>query len=235
MTGHAIGVGDRASRTLRIDPHVHTSASYDGTTTPAELVRTARTIGLDGIVVTDHDTVDGATRVAELAPDDLAVIVGCEVSTADGHLLAMGVDAAPEPDRPLAETARAVRATDGVTVVPHPFQRSRHGAREAAIDSVDGIEVYNAHTVTNVRNRQADRFATRCDYPQFGGSDAHRPNNVGRAATTVQLPTDTAPTPNAILESMRAGRTAAVGERTTTWQYLSKVFRNARRKTPSLR
>ncbi|WP_226480500.1 CehA/McbA family metallohydrolase [Natrinema amylolyticum] len=235
MTSHAIGAADGAARTLRIDPHVHTSASYDGTTTPAELVRAARTVGLDGVVVTDHDTVDGATRVADLAADDLTVIVGCEVSTADGHLLAMGVDAAPEPDRSLEETARAVRAAGGVAVVPHPFQRSRHGARGAAIDGVDGIEVYNAHAVTNVRNRQADRFATRHEYPRFGGSDAHRPGNVGRAATAVRLPADAPPTPTAILEAMRAGRTAAVGERTTTWQYLRKVVTNARRKTPSLR
>ncbi|WP_254761914.1 CehA/McbA family metallohydrolase [Natrinema marinum] len=233
MTGRA-GSGGRP-RTLRIDPHVHTSASYDGVTPPAKLVGRARNVGLDGIVVTDHDTVDGALQAAKRATDgDLVVIVGCEVSTADGHLLAMGVESAPEPGRPLADTARDVRAAGGVAVVPHPFQRSRHGARADAIEAVDGIEVYNAHTITNVRNRQAERFATRGDYPKLGGSDAHRPGNVGRAATEVRLPADAAPTADAVLESMRTGRTAAVGRRTTTWQYLTKLAGNARLKTPSL-
>ena len=233
MTGHT--VGDRQPLPLRIDPHVHTSASYDGVTAPEDLLEQAQAVGLDGVVVTDHDTVEGAVRVAELAVDrDLTVIVGCEVSTADGHLLAMGVDSAPAPGRPLVETARTVQATGGVAVVPHPFQRSRHGAREAAIDDVDGVEVYNAHAVTNVRNRQAERFAMDYDYPQFGGSDAHRPGNVGRAITEVRLPAAATPTADAILESMRAGRTAAVGRRTTTWQYLTKILGNAKRKTPSL-
>ncbi|MGQ3411205.1 CehA/McbA family metallohydrolase [Natrinema sp. LN54] len=235
MTGRAVSGDERRPRTVRIDPHVHTDASYDGETTPAELVRAARSVGLDGIVVTDHDTIDGATRAAALAPDDLAVIVGCEVSTADGHLLAIGIDAAPEPDRSLVETARTVQDAGGIAVVPHPFQRSRHGAREGAIDGVDGIEVYNAHAVTNVRNRQSERFARRNDYPQFGGSDAHRADHVGRAVTEVRLPAAASPTPATILESMRAGRTAAIGERTTAWQYLTKELRNARRKTPSLR
>ncbi|WP_339102279.1 PHP domain-containing protein [Haloterrigena salinisoli] len=231
---------DRGPRTLRIDPHVHTAASFDGTTTPAELVDAARRAGLDGIAVTDHDTVDGAREVARLAPDDLLVIVGCEVSTADGHLLALGVDDAPEPGRPLPQTARAVRDAGGIAIVPHPFQRSRHGARGTAIDDVDGIEVYNAHAVTNLRNRQADRFATRRDYPRFGASDAHRPANVGRAATDVRLPADADPSANAapavetVLEAMRAGRTEAVGHRTPTWQYLTKVVGNACRKTTSL-
>lgn len=233
MTGRAER-GERL-RTLRIDPHVHTSASFDGVTEPTELVRRACATGLDGIVVTDHDTVDGALRAAKVGADrDLVVIVGCEVSTADGHLLAMGVDAAPERGRPLAETARDVRAVGGVAVVPHPFQRSRHGARADAIDAVDGVEVYNAHTITNIRNRQAERFATRGDYPTFGGSDAHRPGNVGRAVTEVRLSADADPTADAVLEAMRAGRTAAVGRRTTTWQYLTKALGNARRKTPSL-
>ncbi|QSX00187.2 PHP domain-containing protein [Haloterrigena alkaliphila] len=231
---------DRGPRTLRIDPHVHTAASFDGTTTPAELVDAARRAGLDGIAVTDHDTIDGAREVARLAPDDLLVVVGCEVSTADGHLLALGVDAAPDPGRPLAETARAVRDAGGVAVVAHPFQRSRHGARAAAIEDVDGVEVYNAHAVTNVRNRQAARFATRHGYTRFGGSDAHRSSNVGRAATDVRLPADAVPSSTAapavetVLEAMRAGRTEAVGHRTPTWQYLTKVVGNARRNTPSL-
>ena len=241
MTSAAVrATPDRGAERLRIDPHVHTTASYDGTTTPAELVAAARRADLDGIAVTDHDTVEGAREVARLAPDDLLVIVGCEVSTADGHLLALGVDRAPDPGRPLPETARSVRAAGGVAVVAHPFQRSRHGARADAIDDVDGIEVYNAHAVTNVRNRQADRFATRREYPRFGGSDAHRPATVGRAATDVRLPADALPprdgppATEGVLEAMRAGRTAAVGRRTSTWQYLTKVVGNARRKTPSL-
>ena len=221
-------------RTVTVDTHLHTVASYDGETTPEELLRRAEAVGLDSVVVTDHDTVEGARVVRELAAESpVTAIVGCEVSTAQGHLLAIGVDEAPVPDEPLATTAQRIRATGGVAVVPHPFQRSRHGASASAIDGVDGIEVYNAHTLVNFRNEQAARYAREEGYPKFGGSDAHRPGGIGLAATEVRLRDGESCTPDAILDGLREGRTAAVGRRTSTWQYVTKLVANARYNTPS--
>lgn len=229
------GTGQDTSRTLRIDPHVHTVASYDGHALPEDLVQSALASDLDGIVVTDHDTVRGAHIVADIASDTaLVVIVGCEVSTADGHLLAIGVDEPPETGCPLPETARRVRNRGGVAVVPHPFQRSRHGASASAIDCVDGIEVYNAHTLVSYRNRQAERFADENGYPSFGGSDAHRPGHVGLAVTEVTVPPDAPRSADAVLGAMRTGRTDVSGHRTTTWQYLNKFVFNAKYKTASV-
>jgi len=222
------------SPTVTVDTHLHTVASYDGETLPAELLRRAEAVGLDGVVVTDHDTTEGAHVVADLATDSpVTAIVGCEVSTADGHLLAIGVEEAPAPNEPLAVTADRVRDRGGVTVVPHPFQRSRHGASASAIDRVDGIEVYNAHTLVNLRNEQATRYAREAGYPAFGGSDAHRPDSIGLAATEVELGAGQSCTPAAILEALRAGRTAEVGHRTSAWQYVTKLVATARHNTPS--
>jgi len=221
---------------IRVDVHTHTAASYDSEAAPAALLRAAERAGLDGVAVTDHDTVRGARIAADLAADyEPFVVVGCEVSTADGHLLALGVDGAPEPGRPLAATARSVREAGGVAVVPHPFQRSRHGAAASAIAAVDGIEVYNAHALTGIRNGQARRFAASEGYPAFGGSDAHRPGAVGRAATRVGLPAGADPAPGVAVEAMRAGRTAAVGRRVPARAVLDRVVATARLRTPSLR
>ncbi|MFU1780907.1 CehA/McbA family metallohydrolase [Haloarcula japonica] len=233
MTGLSGLPGDPDGRTVHVDTHLHTVASYDGNIMPETLLAGAKAAGLDAVVVTDHDTVEGARLVADLA-EDVLVVVGCEVSTADGHLLALGVDAAPEPDRPLVETARDIRDGGGVAVVPHPFQRSRHGASREAIDGVDGIEVYNAHALTNIRNKQAARFARTAGYPAFGGSDAHRPGGIGRAATTVALRPGDPLTTETLLAAMRAGRTAAVGRSPARSRYLSKVVENATRKTLTL-
>jgi predicted metal-dependent phosphoesterase TrpH len=219
--------------TARIDPHVHSVASYDGHTTPGELVERAADVGLDGVVVTDHDTVEGARVTRELVgPSDPLVIVGCEVSTADGHLLAIGIDRAPEPGRSLARTAAEVREAGGVAVVPHPFQRSRHGASAAAIEGVDGVEVHNALTLTNYRNDQARRFAVDRGLPAFGGSDAHRPGEIGRAATVLEL--DAPLTESAVLDAMRTGRTTAVGHRSSTRQFLTKAVDTAKQNALSL-
>jgi len=220
-------------QTALVDVHVHTMASHDGHATPEALLRRAEGVGLDGVVVTDHDTVEGAQIVRDLAEEyDVVALPGCEVSTADGHLLAIGVEEAPEPGRPLPETARSIRAEDGLAVVPHPFQRSRHGASEPAIVGVDGVEVYNALTLTGIRNGQARRFARRRDIPAFGGSDAHRASGVGRAATAVSLPPSSPVTPTTLVSSMADGRTATVGGRASTRQCLTKLVDAARVNAP---
>lgn len=222
-------------QTIRVDAHCHTVASYDSQLLPERLLSRADAVGLDAVAVTDHDTVQGANVTADLAADyDVTVIVGCEVSTADGHLLALGIDDAPTPDEPLVATAREIHDAGGLAVVPHPFQRSRHGASAAAITAVDGIEVCNAHTLVGLRNDQAERFARNRGYPAFGGSDAHRRAAVGLAATEVTLAAGRSPTPAGILDAMRNGRTAAVGRRTSAWQYVTKLVATARYNTPSL-
>ncbi|WP_313693364.1 PHP domain-containing protein [Halorarum halobium] len=226
--------GDPGRETVRIDCHVHTADSYDSTAPVEEVLRHAARVGIDGLVVTDHDRIERSLRAAERAAEfGLIGIPGVEVSTADGHLLAIGVETRPEPGRPLPATVEAVRDRGGVAVVPHPFQLSRHGASAAAITDCDGIETFNAHGLTGIRNRQAARFADAFDYPRFGGSDAHRPRLVGCGLTRVEV---TAPrvTPATVLDGMCAGRTRAAGNRTSVRRYLGKWARNARLKRPGL-
>jgi predicted metal-dependent phosphoesterase TrpH len=217
-------------RVLRIDCHVHTADSYDSTATAEGVVRRADEVGIDGFVVTDHDRIERSRRAASRASDfGLIGIPGVEVSTADGHLLAIGVNSPPAPGRPLGETVEAVRANGGVAVIPHPFQRSRHGVPSAAIDDCDGVEVFNAHSLTGVRNWQAERFAAAHDYPRFGGSDAHRPTFVGRGVTHVSVDASVRrPTAADVVDAMRAGRTRAGGRRTPSLRYLGKLAENVR-------
>lgn len=225
------------TRRVFVDTHLHTLASYDAQLPPERLLDRARTAGLDAVVITDHDTVAGVDAVAERARSrDITTIRGCEVSTADGHLLAIGVDSAPERGRSLTETARTIHEQDGLAVVPHPFQRSRHGVRRATLrrtSAVDGIEVYNAHTLTDLRNRQAESFAASGDYPAFAGSDAHRASGVGHAATAVTLHGEGPVTAERIVSAMRAGQTAAVWQQAAKWESLTKAVESAKRRTLS--
>lgn len=222
------GTGSR--QPLRIDCHVHTAASFDSTAPIDAVLEAAVASGLDGLVITDHDRIDAALDARARAPAaELVVLPGVEVSTADGHLLAIGVTDRPRAGRSLTATVAAVRDQGGIAVVPHPFQRSRHGAAAAAIDDCDGVETFNAHTVTGVRNWQAARFAGRAGYPRFGGSDAHTPAMIGAGYTVVEA---TAPTERAVLAAMRAGRTRAAGSRTSVRRYVGKLATNAYLKRP---
>ncbi|MFB6129902.1 MAG: CehA/McbA family metallohydrolase [Salinigranum sp.] len=205
--------------TLRIDPHVHSEASYDGSE-PVELIlEQAAEIGLDAVVITDHDVIYESIRAAELAPQyGLIGIPGVEVSTADGHLLALGVEEMPPAGESVAETAAWVRSHGGVSVVAHPFQRSRHGVRRRALSTAefDAIEVYNSWLFTGYKNRRARRYARAHDYPGMAGSDAHKVPYVGRAYTEVRVPdvTRETVTARAVLDAILDGDTHVRGRRT---------------------
>jgi predicted metal-dependent phosphoesterase TrpH len=64
---------------MRIDLHTHSSVS-DGTETPAQLLATARSAGLDVVALTDHDTTDGWAEAGANRPPGLTVVPGMELS-----------------------------------------------------------------------------------------------------------------------------------------------------------
>jgi len=220
--------------TLRIDCHVHTDDSFDSPASLESVLASAATAGLDGIVVTDHDEIGNAlSAVDRAAAHGIVAVPGVEVSTADGHVLAVGVESCPPRGTSFRDTVAWIREAGGVAVVPHPFQRTRHGVAAATITDCDGIEVFNAHTLTGLRNRQAGRFARREGYPAFAGSDAHRAENVGRAYTEVPVETRAA-TAADVVDAMRAGRTCARGRRLSPGQYVRKLAGSAKRNSARL-
>ena len=76
----------------KIDLHVHTCYSYDGMSTLREVVNCAEKKGLDGIAITDHDTVDGVKSALKLANERRFVIIpGVEVTTLQGHVLGLNI------------------------------------------------------------------------------------------------------------------------------------------------
>ncbi len=224
-----------------IDFHVHSNDSYDGRE-PIELIlEHAADIELDGVVVTDHDEIGESLRAAELAPEyGLIGIPGVEVSTRHGHLLAIGVEKRPDPGRPFVETVEAVRDLGGAAIVPHPFQRSRHGVRKRHIEDADAIEVYNSMLFTGYRNRRARTFARRRDYPQIGASDAHYLPNVGRAYTEILVEPDDAGVTRAdvdgddLVDAILEGRTQIRGKRTPVHKSTIQYAKGAVRKSTYL-
>jgi predicted metal-dependent phosphoesterase TrpH len=216
-----------------VDPHVHSEGSYDGREPVDLLLEHAADIGLDCVVVTDHDEIEESLRAARLAPDyGLVGVPGVEVSTADGHLLAIGVAECPDPGRPLPDTVARVREWGGVAVVPHPFQRTRHGVprrRLAGVD-VDGIETYNAWLFTGYRNRRAATFARRYGHADLAGSDAHSVGTVGRAYTALDLPTDGSVTGDDVVGAIRRGDTLVHGQRAPLARCAGHYLKGAARK-----
>ncbi|WEL20924.1 Metal-dependent phosphoesterase (PHP family) [Halorhabdus sp. BNX81] len=203
-------------RVLSVELHAHSSLSYDGRDPVEKLLARAADAGLDALAVTDHDEIAASLRAVELAPEyGLLGIPGMEVTSAAGHVLALGVDEQIPDGLPFETTLDRIHDQDGVAVVPHPFQESRSGVManisRAELAQADAIEVYNSRLLTGRANRQARTFAREHGVPQTAGSDAHISEMVGRAVTLVE--TDECSVP-AILAAIRDGRTHIEGRRT---------------------
>lgn len=174
----------------RYDLQVHTDSSPCSTMNPETVVNRAITLGLDGVAVTDHDTLEGARRVAELAPPRLEVVMGVEVTTTHGHILALDVYEEPPQANPL-EVIDHIHSQDGYAVLSHPFDRLREHCSydlDAIAGEVDAVEAVNSRCVSNKFNRRALEFAKKHGLPVTGGSDAHFPFEIGRAYTESRKP-----------------------------------------------
>ena len=173
-----------------LDLHCHTSASFDSLADPAAVVKAAASRGLTHLAITDHDRIDGALRARDAAPAGLTVIVGEEIKTADGDLIALFLEQAVEPGQPARETIAAVRAQGGLVGIPHPFDTFRGSMLkdprlEAMAQLVDWVEAHNARVVGGSGNEKAQEFAREMRLPGVAVSDAHSVLEVGVAYTAL--------------------------------------------------
>lgn len=172
-----------------IDLHCHTSASFDCLARPADVVRAASDRGLTHLVVTDHDRIDGALAARDAAPAGLTVIVGEEIRTAEGDMIAAFLERAVAPGMSAVESVAAVREQGGLVGIPHPFDRLRGSVRtdarmSALVPLVDWIEVHNARLVGGGNERSA-AFARENGVAGVAVSDAHSVMEVGVAYTAL--------------------------------------------------
>ena len=201
---------------LTVELHSHSELSYDGRDPVEMLLAQAEAVGLDALVVTDHDEFDASRRAADLASDyGLLGIPGMEVTSAAGHVLAIGIDEQVPSGLPFEETLEAIHDRGGIGIVPHPFQSSRSGVAPnistEALRGADAIEVYNSRLLTGRSNRRAEKFARKYGLPMTAGSDAHIAEMVGQAVTLVDA---SEPTVESVLDAIRSGRTTVEGKRT---------------------
>ena len=202
---------------LAVELHTHSVHSYDGHDSVELILEQAAELGLDAVVITDHDVLHESLRAAELAPlYGLVGIPGVEVSTAHGHLLAIGVEEMPPRRQPMGQTVEWIRDHGGVAIVPHPFQRSRHGVRKRYLTDCDAVETYNSWLFTGYKNRRARKFAAANGYPGVAASDAHHLEYVGRAYTEITFDDVHRANVDAdmILDAIRNGDTQVQGRRT---------------------
>ncbi|HEX2981900.1 MAG TPA: PHP-associated domain-containing protein [Anaerolineaceae bacterium] len=177
------------------DLHVHTTYSIDGTCTVSGVLKqVADCTNLDVIAITDHDCITGALEALDLAPKyGIEVIPGCEVSTADGHLIALDIRKPIPAGRSLEETVLRAAEQGGFCIAAHPMARAANALSARAIRqalqnpnvrrALVGAEALNLGLLFHSSNAKAAQLARELSLATICSSDAHVFWMLGLAAT----------------------------------------------------
>lgn len=197
---------------LKIDLHMHTHYSPDATTTLKQVVQYTKKRGLDGVAITDHNTLLGALRLAK--SKKLLVIPGMEIETAKGHVLALNLK--ENFSKPLGRTSTLseligqIHEAGGTAVIAHPASvlKSGLGNKVYSEKNLDAVEVVNSAAFPFFLSTYLSRrLAQRLNLPQTAGSDAHHPQEIGKAYTLV----DADPNIDNVIEAIRKNKTVPYG------------------------
>jgi predicted metal-dependent phosphoesterase TrpH len=179
------------------DFHIHTRFSPDSRLDEDRLIELAITRGLTHIAVTDHNTVAGAEAVRDRVEvlgvgDRLRVIIGEEVSSADGEIVGVFLERTIPRGMTAEETVDAIHQQGGLASIPHAYDpfRKHHITEDAlnrlaATGRIDMIEVFNSRVTFSRHNLQAAEFAAAHGLPTIACSDCHTGMEVAMSSNSL--------------------------------------------------
>ncbi|MFA5055130.1 MAG: PHP domain-containing protein [Dehalococcoidia bacterium] len=178
------------------DIHIHSNVS-DGMAGIIEILEFVAERGdLDVIAITDHGEISGGYEARELAAKrnyPFEIIVGMEINTREGHLLALFMEKPVENNQHLTDIISAVHAQGGLCIAPHPMSPFSESINQRDFDSImnagepgvyfDGIETMNATIMGSISNHRAKKINEKYKLAETGGSDAHFLISIGSGLT----------------------------------------------------
>jgi predicted metal-dependent phosphoesterase TrpH len=198
----------KAGKENKYDLHIHTRYS-DGINTPEEIVRHAKYIGLHGIAITDHDTIEGIAKAKKTAKIiGLDLVPGLEITTPFGDILALGIEEVisgrAKNITDIISIADKIHERGGIAVIAHPFAGFWKLSFAEIIKEIkkcfDAVEIFNALSGINFGmevNIKAMHLSKKAGLPGTAGSDAHTLDMIGTAYT---IPEED------IIESIKKGK-----------------------------
>ena len=182
---------------MRFDHHLHTARhSPDSSIDPLELIAKARQIGLDGVVITEHDYQWEPDELAELAAlaAPLRVFSGAEISAFEGHFLVYGLPTLDDvpPGIEVADLVRVVRRHQAAIVGAHPFRWDQPFDEIVAAHGpvFDALE-FVSNNVSPETRQKTEALLRKYPMGATGSSDAHEIATLGCYHTEIARPIDT--------------------------------------------
>jgi len=212
-----------------LDPHIHSTYSSDSTARPKDIIKKARSIGLDAIAIADHNTIKGsiATIKESKGIDEFIVLPAMELSTSKGHMVALGINEEIERGLSPEETVEGIREAGGIAIAPHPFVRYREGLCDKVKKlDIDAMETLNSRYIFGYSNWRAKKLAEEREIPQVGASDAHFLGAIGSCVTEFEADFDV----DSIIEGILSGKTNVFGDRTPLPLIIKEVINKKIRK-----
>jgi len=197
---------------MRFDLHMHTTRhSPDSQMGPLALVHRALEIGLDGVVITEHDWLWTEEELVELraAAPGLVILAGIEVSAREGHFLAYGISDPFTVGRGIgvAQLCREVHRQGGVVVAAHPFRWGQpfDDILREEQPELDGLELMSSNMDGDCR-RRTGAVQRRTGLAGLGNSDAHHEDVLGFCYTEFSVPVRSTAD---LVAAIRGGHTSA--------------------------
>lgn len=188
---------------VRIDMHVHSSASFDCDVPPQAVARRLKSYGIAPVFLTDHDTLSGALELRDRGAE--RVVVGQEITTTQGELIGLFLTAHVPPGLDPEQAVERIKAQGGLVYLQHPYDARRRALSERAVerirDSIDIVEVFNGRSTAGA-NRLAEDLCDVLRALPGAGSDAHALDQIGR----VYVEMDNFTGPWDFLSKLGAGR-----------------------------
>lgn len=181
----------------KADLHIHSSAG-DGLPAVREILdHVENETDLDLIAITDHDLIDGSLEARDLVAKGgyrFQVLVGMEVTTLEGHLLAYDLEEPVRMFQPLTRTIELVHEQGGFCIAPHPMSWLILSLQRWSIERIlrdprekirlEGLEILNPNLMGRVSYERVMALNEgRFHLPELGGSDAHFLSMIGQART----------------------------------------------------
>lgn len=193
---------------IKADLHVHTTYSNDSLITPKDLVYYSKRRGLNAVAVTDHNSLNGAYKIAK--ETDFLIIPGMEVSSADGHIVALNVHELIPRGLSAVDTVELIHKAGGVAIACHPYVYFKGCLRDNVCAAFDAIEVINARAFPFKNSvKKAEEAAERLNLSRVAGTDAHYGPQIGYGYTEIEA---SEPTVEAISKAIVDGHCSAHGQ-----------------------